>query len=49
MIDLVYRRNELPRSGRDWLIYSAQWLITMFYAVVWGYVIVGAGLGFRGA
>ena len=48
MIDLVYRRNELPRSMRDWLIYSAQWLMTMFYAVVWGYAIVGAGLGFRG-
>ena len=49
MIDLVYRRNELPRSTRDWLVYSAQWLITMFYAVVWGYAIVGSGLGFRGA
>ena len=49
MIDLVYRRNEMPRSMRDWLIYSAQWLITMFYAVVWGYAIVGSGLGFRGA
>lgn len=48
MIDLVYRRNELPRSMRDWLIYSTQWLMTMFYAVVWGYAIVGAGLGFRG-
>ena len=49
MIDLVYRRNEMPRSTRDWLLYSAQWLITMFYAVVWGYAIVGTGLGFRGA
>ena len=48
MTDLVYRRNELPRSPRDWFIYSAQWLVTMFYAVVWGYAIVGAGLGFRG-
>ena len=36
MIDLVYRRNESPRSMRDWAIYTAQWLITMFYAVVWG-------------
>ena len=34
---------------RDWLVYSAQWLLTMFYAVVWGYAIVGVGLGFRGA
>ena len=49
MIELVYHRNEMPRSTRDWLLYSAQWLITMFYAVVWGYAIVGAGLGFRGA
>jgi NCS2 family nucleobase:cation symporter-2 len=49
MTELVYRRNETPRSTRDWLLYSAQWLITMFYAVVWGYAIVGAGLGFRGA
>lgn len=48
-IDLVYRRNETPRSTRDWLLYSVQWLVTMFYAVVWGYAIVGAGLGFRGA
>jgi hypothetical protein len=47
--ELVYRRNETPRSTRDLLLYSAQWLITMFYAVVWGYAIVGAGLGFRGA
>ena len=49
MVDLIYRRNEMPRSTRDWLLYSAQWLITMFYAVVWGYAIVGAGLGFKGA
>ncbi|OVZ66227.1 MULTISPECIES: solute carrier family 23 protein [unclassified Pigmentiphaga] len=38
------------RRGRrgDWLVYGSQWLVTMFYAVVWGYVIVGAGLGLRG-
>ena len=49
MTELVYYRNDTPRSTRDWLLYSAQWLVTMFYAVVWGYAIVGAGLGFRGA
>ncbi len=49
MTELVYRRNEKPRSTRDWLLYSAQWLITMFYAVVWGYAIVGTGLDLRGA
>lgn len=48
MADLVYPRNEKSRSARDWVIYSAQWLVTMFYAVVWGYAIVGVGLGFRG-
>ena len=49
MSDLVYTRNEQPRSARDWAFYSLQWLVTMFYAVVWGYAIVGAGLGFKGA
>ena len=49
MSDLVYKRNERPRSARDWAFYSLQWLVTMFYAVVWGYAIVGAGLGFKGA
>ena len=48
MADLVYRRADMPRCTRDWLIYSAQWLITMFYAVVWAYAIVGVGLGFKG-
>ena len=49
MGELVYRRNDTPRSTRDWVLYTTQWLVTMFYAVVWGYAIVGAGLGFRGA
>jgi NCS2 family nucleobase:cation symporter-2 len=48
MADLVYARNDRPRSGRDWVLYSVQWLITMFYAVVWGYAIVGLGLDFEG-
>lgn len=49
MTELFYRRDEAPRSRRDWLLYSGQWLVTMFYAVVWGYAIVGAGLGLQGA
>lgn len=48
MADLVYKRNEKPKSLRDWVLYSFQWLITMFYAVVWGYVIVGVGLELEG-
>src|SRR5215467_1097392 len=46
---LVYRRNEQPRSTHDWFLYSFQWLVTMVYAVVWGYAIVGVGLNFQGA
>lgn len=49
MADLVYKREEKPRSNRDWILYSFQWLVTMFYAVVWGYAIVGVGLEFEGA
>jgi xanthine/uracil permease len=32
----------------DWWLYSFQWLVTMVYAVVWGYAIVGVGLNFQG-
>jgi xanthine/uracil permease len=46
---LVYAPEESPRSARDWALYSAQWVVTMFYAVVWGYIIVGLALGFEGA
>jgi xanthine/uracil permease len=46
---LVYGRNEQPRSTHDWCLYSFQWLVTMVYAVVWGYAIVGVGLNFQGA
>ncbi|MBV8653691.1 MAG: hypothetical protein JO255_19665, partial [Alphaproteobacteria bacterium] len=49
MTELVYRTDEQPRSARDWALYSLQWLVTMVYAVVWGYAIVGIGLGFDGA
>ena len=48
MADLVYKLEEKPRSARDWILYSFQWVITMFYAVVWGYAIVGVGLDFQG-
>jgi xanthine/uracil permease len=48
MTELVYGRNEQPRSTRDWVLYSLQWLVTMVYAVVWGYAIVGVGLNFQG-
>ena len=46
---LVYGRSERPRSTHDWVLYSFQWLVTMVYAVVWGYAIVGVGLNFQGA
>lgn len=46
---LVYQRSEQPRSTHDWILYSFQWLVTMVYAVVWGYAIVGVGLNFQGA
>lgn len=46
---LVYAPEEEPRSVRDWGLYSLQWVVTMFYAVVWGYAIVGIALGFEGA
>lgn len=44
--NLVYDLNEHPRSGRDWIIYSIQWVVTMIYAVVWGYAIVGLSMGY---
>lgn len=46
---LVYGRNEQPRSTHDWCLYTFQWLVTMVYAVVWGYAIVGVSLDFRGS
>ena len=45
-LDLIYRRDERPRSTGDWCLYVLQWFLTMFYAVVWGYAIVGVGLDF---
>ncbi|MCL4822647.1 MAG: purine/pyrimidine permease [Anaerolineales bacterium] len=46
---LVYGPNERSRSIRDTILYSLQWLLIMFYPVVWGYAIVGIGLGLEGA
>ena len=48
-IELVYDANDPPRSTRDWIIYSLQWVVTMVYAVVWGYAIVGIEMGFNSA
>lgn len=48
-IELVYAINDRPRSGRDWIIYTLQYVVTMIYAVVWGYAIVGIGMGFKSA
>ncbi len=47
-IELVYDLDERPRSLRDVAIYGFQWVVTLFYCVVWGYAIVGLGLGFTG-
>src|SRR5215471_2599815 len=48
-LNLIYRRNDRPRSTGDWYLYGVQWFLTMFYAVVWGYAIVGVGLEFTGS
>lgn len=48
-VDLVYGPGDRPRSARDTVVYSLQWLLIMFYPVVWGYAIVGLGLGLAGA
>ena len=47
-INLAYGLADMPRSIRDTIVYSAQWMLIMVYPVVWGYVIVGVGLGFTG-
>lgn len=48
-IKLVYNVDDPPRSIGDWIIYSLQWIVTMVYAVVWGYAIVGIEMGFDSA
>lgn len=45
---LVYTPDEKPRTTQDAVIYSLQWIMIMFYPVVWGYSIVGKGLGMTG-
>ena len=45
-LELHYGLDDKPRALRDAVIYSAQWMLIMMYPVVWGYVIVGLGLGF---
>lgn len=48
-IPLVYGPGDKPRSTRDTVIYTLQWILIMFYPVVWGYAIVGLGLGLQGS
>ena len=47
-IELVYGPGDKPRSTKDTIVYSLQWILIMFYPVVWGYAIVGLGLGLTG-
>lgn len=47
-LNLVYGPEDKPKSIKDTIIYSLQWVLIMFYPVVWGYAIVGLGLGFEG-
>lgn len=48
-IDLLYGIEEKPRSNRDMIVYAMQWVMILFYPVVWGYSIVGLGLEFTDA
>ncbi len=45
---LKYHLNEKPKDLKETLLYVLQWVMVMFYPVVWGYTIVGLGLGFTG-
>jgi len=47
-LQLVYGPDDRPRSTRDLILYTLQWIFTMFYPAVWGYAIVGVGLGLEG-
>ena len=49
LVDVVYGPDDSPRSSWDGFIYSLQWLLIMFYPVVWGYSIVGLGVGLEGS
>ena len=46
---LVYQPDDKSRSTKDTVVYTIQWIFIMFYPVIWGYVIVGLGLGMHGA
>jgi len=46
---LVYQPGDKSRSRKDTVVYAIQWIFIMFYPVIWGYVIVGLGLGMTGA
>lgn len=48
-IDLVYGPDEPSRSTKDTIIYTLQWVLIMFYPVVWGLSIVGLGLNLSGS
>ena len=45
-IQLLYGSEERPKSIRDIILYSLQWVFIMFYPVVWGYAIVGVSVDF---
>ena len=47
-VQLVYNPEDKPKSKKDIIFYSLQWILMMFYPVVWGYAIVGLGLGLSG-
>jgi xanthine/uracil permease len=47
-LHLVYGPDDKPKSTKDTILYSVQWVLIMFYPVVWGYAIVGLGLGLTG-
>lgn len=45
-VDLVYGPDDEPESLRDTILYALQWCFIGFYPVVWGFAIVGIGIGF---
>lgn len=47
-VPLIYEPDDKPRSQKDAIVYSLQWVMIMFYPVVWGYSVVGKGLDMQG-
>lgn len=47
-LQLLYKLDEKPRNIADMVLYSVQWVLIMFYPVIWGYAIVGTGMGLTG-